>query len=99
MNLVKIKVMESKIEQVRIRPSSKKDRCGICGRKTMANAVLCRSCGNWIHGICAKMKRVINTLAIAFQCRKCNGCHKNGDQEEKLHEDVETVTDFFISGR
>ena len=34
-NLMKTKVMVSKIEQVTVKPSSKKDRCGICGRKTM----------------------------------------------------------------
>ena len=39
------------------------------------------------------------TLEIDFRCRKCNGCHKNHvDQEEKLHEDVETVTDFSHLG-
>ena len=42
-NLVKTKVMVSKIGQVTVRPSSKKDPCGICGRKTMLNAVLCQS--------------------------------------------------------
>ena len=38
-NLMKTRVIVSKIGQVR--PSSKKDPCGICGRKTMLNAVLC----------------------------------------------------------
>ena len=49
-NLMKTKVMMSNIGQVTVKPSSKKDPCGICGRKTMLNAVLCKSCGNWIHG-------------------------------------------------
>ena len=39
-NLVKTKVIVSKIGQIGIKPSSMKDPCGICGRKTMANAVL-----------------------------------------------------------
>ena len=61
----------------------------------MANAVLCKSCGKWIHGSCANIKMVTNTLEIDFKCRKCNGCHKNvEDQEEKVHEDVKTATDF-----
>ena len=46
MNLVKTKVMVSKIGQITVKPSRKKDLCGICGRKTMANAVLCKFCGN-----------------------------------------------------
>ena len=48
-NLVKTKVMVS-IVQVTVKPSSRKDPCG---RKTMVNAVLCKSCVNWMHGRCA----------------------------------------------
>ena len=92
-NLMKTRVMVSKIGQVTVRPS-KKDPCGICGRKTMLNAVLCKYCGNWIHGRCAKIKRVTNRLAIDFRCRKCKGFHKNVDLKEKLHDDMETVTEF-----
>ena len=43
-NLMKTKVMVSKIGQVTVKQSSKKDPCGICGRKTMLNAVLCKYC-------------------------------------------------------
>ena len=65
----------------------------------MANAVLCESHGNCIHGKCAKIKRVTNTLAMDLRCRKCKGCHENGeDREEKLHDDVETVTNFSSIG-
>ena len=93
-NLMKTKVMVSKSEQV----TSKKDPCGISIRKTMVNAVLCKSCGNWIHGRCAKIKRVTNRLAIDIKCRKCKGYHKNvEDQNEKLH-DMETVTEFPYLG-
>ena len=70
---MKTKVMASKIGQITVRPSSKKDPCGICDRKIMANAVLCKSCGNWIHGRCARIKGVTNRLAIDFKCRiKCS---------------------------
>ena len=40
--------LESKIGQISINPSSGIEPCGICGRKTMSNAVLRRSCFNWI---------------------------------------------------
>ena len=33
------------------------DPCGICGRRVMANSVLCKKYGNWVHGKCAKAKR------------------------------------------
>ena len=74
--LMKTKVMLSKIGQVTAKLSSKKDPCGICGRKTMVNAELCKSCRNWIHGRCAKIKRVTNRLTIDIKCRKCKGYHK-----------------------
>ena len=54
-----------------------------------------------IHGICAKIERVTNRLAIDFMCRKCKGYHKNlEDQIENLHDDMETVTQFsYLSDR
>ena len=66
-NLMKTKVMVSKIGQVTVRPSITKDTCGICGRKTMSHEALCKSCGNWIHDRCAKIKRVTNRLAHRYQ--------------------------------
>ena len=54
-NLMNTKVMVSKIWQVTVKQYRQKDPCGICGRKTMLNAVLCKSCGNLIHGRCAKI--------------------------------------------
>ena len=59
-------VMVNKIGQVTINPSSRKHQCGICGRKTIANAVLCTACGNRIHGRCVNINRVTNILAINF---------------------------------
>ena len=37
---------------------SKIDPCGVCGRRVMANSVLCTKCGSCFHGKCAKIKRV-----------------------------------------
>ena len=52
-----------------------------------------------MHGRCTKTKTVTNRLAIDFECRKCLGCQINiEDQEEKLHYDVVTVTDFSYLG-
>ena len=63
----------------------------------MVNAVLCKSCRNWIHGRYAKIKRVTNSLAIDLKCRKCKRYHKKvEDQKEKLYDDVETEN-IFIS--
>ena len=75
-------VMVSKIGQVTVKLYSKKDPCGICGKKTMVDAVLCKSCGNSIHGTCAKIKRVTNRLAIDYKCRKCKGYHNKRRRSE-----------------
>ena len=45
---------------------SKIDPCGVCGRRGMANSVLCTKCGNWFHGKCAKIKKA--TASLAMQC-------------------------------
>ena len=52
-------------------PVSKVDTCGICGKRVMANSVLCVKCRKWIHGRCAKLKRVILRLGRDFVCGRC----------------------------
>ena len=37
---------------------SKVDPCGVCGKLVIANSVLCMKYGKWIHGRCAKVRRV-----------------------------------------
>ena len=44
--------------------------CGVCGRRVMANSVLCTKCENWVHGKCAKIKRATARLAMHFVCSK-----------------------------
>ena len=42
---------------------------------------------------------VINTLAIVLECWKFKGYNEHvEDQKEKLHDDVETVTEFSYLG-
>ena len=67
-NTTKTKVMISKSEGELFK--SKIDPCGVCGRIT-ANLVLSTKCGNWVHGRCAKIKRVTTKLAMRFVCSKC----------------------------
>ena len=49
------------------KPFSRIDPCGICGRNTMANEVLHKTCENWIHGRCAKIKRVTSGSTIYYK--------------------------------
>ena len=46
-----------------------------------------------------RIKNVTNRLAIDLRCRKCKGYHEIlEDQKEKLHDDVETVTELSFLG-
>ena len=53
-NTRKTKVMVSGLEDELFK--SKIDPCGVCGRRAMANSVLCTKCRNSVHGKCAKIK-------------------------------------------
>ena len=78
---------------------SKIDPCGVCGRRVMANSVLCTKCGSWVHGKCAKIKRVTARLAMHFVCSKCKGIMEGTmDSIEKLCNEVETVNGFSYLG-
>ena len=78
---------------------SKIDPCGVCGRRVMANSLLCTKCGSWVHGKCAKIKRVTARLTMHFVCSKCNGIMEGTmDSIEKLCDEMETVNGFFYLG-
>ena len=68
-NLGKTKVVVSEAE-VKV-SVIKVDPCGICGKRVMANSVWCVKCGKWIHGRCAKVKRVTERLERDFVCGRC----------------------------
>ena len=75
------------------------DPCLVCGKRVMANSVLCTKCGNWVHGKCAKIKRATARLAMHFVCSKCKGIMKGTmDSIEKLCDEVETVNGFCYLG-
>ena len=50
---------------------SKVDPCAKCSWSKMTNLVLCTRCDKWVHGRCAKMKRVTSTLTKGFICEMC----------------------------
>ena len=45
---------------------SKVDPCGICGKRAMANSVLCVKCGKWILERFVKVRRVTQRLGRDF---------------------------------
>ena len=78
---------------------SKIDPCGVCGKRVMANSVMCTKCGNWVHGSCAKIKRATVRLAMHFVCLKCKEITEGTvDSIEKLSDEVETVNGFCYLG-
>ena len=70
---------------------SKIDPCGVCGRRLMANSVLCTKLKNWIHSSCAKIKRVTARLAMHFICSKSKGIMEGVVEWWKLCSKVDTV--------
>ena len=78
---------------------SKIDPCGNCGKRVMANSVLCVKCGKWIHGRCAKLNRVTPRLGRDFGCGRCKKqAHGLVGPAEELCEEVETVKSFCYLG-
>ena len=71
----------------------------VCGRRVMADSVLCIKCGNWVDGKCAKIKRATAGLAMHFVCLKCKEIMEGTmDSIEKLCDEVETVNRFCYFG-
>ena len=68
-NLKKTKVMVSSSKHEVLQ--SKVDSCAKCGKRVMANSVMCTKGGKWVHGRCAKMKMVTSTMAKGFVCKLC----------------------------
>ena len=57
--------------------------------------MLCVHCGKWIHSRCAGVKRVTAQSSKNFTYRKCEGnIGEAVEQEEKICEEVETVSEF-----
>ena len=69
MNLKKTKVMVSGSKGEVLK--SKVDPCAKCSKMVMANSMMFTKCSKWVHGRCAKMKRVTSTLAKGFVCEIC----------------------------
>ena len=76
---------------------SKVDPCAKCGKRVMANLVMCTKCGKWVHGECAKMKRVTSTLAKGFVCELCVDTKEGNvepDEEILFFDQVDSVKSF-----
>ena len=78
---------------------SKIDPCGICGKRVGSNAVCCTQCMKWIHGRCAKMKKVTCSSARDFVCRSnINVADGTEEPMEVLCDEVEIVKGFYYLG-
>ena len=75
------------------------DPCVVCSLRVKANSVLCLLCGKWMHGRCARLKRVAPKFSRNFACRKYEGnIGEAVEQEEKLCDEVEAVRKFAYVG-
>ena len=77
----------------------KVDLCGTCSLRAKANSALCLQCGKLIHSRCAGMKKVTLTSSKYLTCSKCEGnIGEAVEQEVKLCDEVETVSEFTYLG-
>ena len=73
--------------------------CVVCSLRVKANSVWCLQCGKWIHGRCARIKRLTKKFSRNFTCRKCEGNITEGvEQEESLCVELETVREITYLG-
>ena len=79
--------------------NSKVEPCGVCSLRVKASSVLCVQCGRWIHVRCVGVKRVTSKFSRNCTCRKCGGNVREAvEQEVKLCDEVETVSEFTYLG-
>ena len=61
----------------------------------MTKSVLRTKCENWVHGRCAKIKRVTTRLTLHYVCPRYKGIMKRTvDSIKKLCGEVDTVNGF-----
>ena len=95
-NLKKIKVIVSGSKGEVL-----KSKVDPCAKRVMANSMIGTKCGKWVHGKCAKMKRVTSTLVKGFVCELCinttEGIVEPGE-EISFFKKVEFVKSFCYLG-
>ena len=98
-NLKKTKVMMSGLKGEVL--ESKVDLYAKCGKRVMASSAMCTKCGKWVHGRCAKLKRVTSTLAKGFVCELCvytkEGIMEPGEELSFLDQ-IDFVNSFCYLG-
>ena len=55
---------------------AKIDPCSVCGKRAKINCVRCKTCKNWVHARCARVKRVSCKMNGNFECRVCMNASK-----------------------
>ena len=69
--------------------------CGFCSFRVKTNSVLC---GNWIHGTCAREKRVTPMHSRNFASKEYEGNIGEAlEMEEQLCDEVKIVREFTLT--
>ena len=85
-NIGKTKMMVSGTENA-IAFIQQNQKCGICGKRFVSNAVCCTLYHKWMHGIGTKMKKVTCSFARHFIYKRCK------DLGERKKQPVEVLCD------
>ena len=70
-NFSKTKIMKSGGGDSLVVVWAKIDPCGVCGKRAKVNCVRCKTCKDWVHARCARVKRVSCRMNENFECRVC----------------------------
>ena len=95
-NINKTKSMVSGTEVETSR--SKVDPFGMCGKKVMADSIMCSKYRCWVHRRCTKRKKLSVAMAQTFVCARCSSMTAETVAKEKLCDGVETVKSFCHLG-
>ena len=86
-NIKETKLMVSGTKEETSR--SKIDPYDTCGKRVMANFILCTKCSCRVHRSCTKRKKLLLALGQSFVCARCSSVTPRIEaNKEKLCDDV-----------
>ena len=98
---LKVNLKNSKVMASGSKGEILKSKVDPCGKRVMAKSMMCTKCGKWVHGKCAKMKRVTSTLTKGFVCELCVDTKKGivePGEEISFFDQVNFVKSFSCLG-
>ena len=71
-----------------------KIKIDLCGKKVMANSVMCTKSRSWVHRRCMKTKLLV-VLVQNFVCVRCSNMTAGTVTKKKLCDGIEMMKGFY----